>query len=49
MDFTGYLAAPGMDGVLLELSQTAEGFRVLGNYKEACGAACSDGQGGGLK
>ena len=49
VDFTGDLAAPGMDGVLLELSQTAEGFRVLGNYKEACGAACSDGQGGGLK
>ena len=33
VDFTGDLAAPGMDGVLRELSQTAEGFRVLGNYK----------------
>lgn len=36
VDFTGDLAAPGMDGVLLELSQTAEDFRVLGNYR-ACG------------
>lgn len=36
VDFTGDLSAPGMDGVLLELSQTAERFRVLGNYR-ACG------------
>ena len=34
-DFTGDLAAPGMDGVLLELTQSAEGFRVLGNYPAA--------------
>lgn len=32
-DFTGDLTAPAMDGVLRELSQTAEGFRVLGNYR----------------
>ncbi len=35
VDFTGDLTAPGLDGVLLELSQTAEGFRVLGNYKSS--------------
>lgn len=32
VDFTGNLSDPAMDGVLLELSQTAEDFRVLGNY-----------------
>lgn len=32
VDFTGDLSAPGMDGVLRELSQTAEDFRVLGSY-----------------
>ena len=37
-DFIGDLTAPGMDGVLLELTQTAEGFRVLGNYP-----ACKEG------
>lgn len=37
-DFTADLTAPGMDGVLLELTQTAEGFRVLGNYP-----ACKEG------
>ena len=35
VDFTGDLTAPGMDGVLLELNQTAEDFRVLGNYRAA--------------
>ena len=49
VDFTGDLAAPGMDGVLLELSQTAEVSGCWAITKEACGAACSDGQGGGLK
>ncbi len=34
-DFIADLTAPGMDGVLLELTQTAEGFRVLGNYPAA--------------
>lgn len=33
VDFTGDLTQPGMDEVLRELSQSAEGFRVLGNYK----------------
>lgn len=33
IEFTGNLAAPGMDGVLRELSQTAADFRVLGNFK----------------
>ena len=37
-DFAADLTAPGMDGVLLELTQTAEGFRVLGNYP-----ACKEG------
>ena len=37
-DFIGDLTAPGMDGVLLELTQNAEGFRVLGNYP-----ACKEG------
>lgn len=32
MDYTGSLAAPEMDGILHELSQTAADFRVLGNY-----------------
>lgn len=33
VDFTGDVTAPGMDGVLRELSQASETFRVLGNYK----------------
>lgn len=33
VDFSGNLDEPGMDGVLHELTQTASGFRVLGNYK----------------
>lgn len=33
IEFTGSLAAPGMDGVLRELSQTAAEFRLLGNFK----------------
>lgn len=33
IEFTGSLTAPGMDGVLRELSQTAADFRVLGNFK----------------
>lgn len=33
LDFTGDLAAPGMDGVLHELSQLATEVRILGNYK----------------
>lgn len=36
VDFTGDLADPAMDGVLRELSQTAESLRVLGNYR-TCG------------
>ena len=32
LDFSGSLAAENMDGILRELSQTAEDFRVLGNY-----------------
>ena len=33
LDFTGDLAADGMDGVLHELSQLAAEFRILGNYR----------------
>ncbi len=33
IEFTGNLAAPEMDGVLREIAQTAEDFRVLGNFK----------------
>ena len=33
VDFTGDLTAEGMEGVLRELSQSSETFRVLGNYK----------------
>jgi len=33
VDFNGDLSAPAMDGILHELSQTAEHFRILGNYK----------------
>lgn len=33
VDFTGDLTAGGMEGVLRELSQSSETFRVLGNYK----------------
>ena len=33
LDFSGDLSAPGMDGVLHELSQLASQFRVLGNFK----------------
>lgn len=36
VDFSGALEHPDMDGVIHELTQTASGFRVLGNYK-ACG------------
>ena len=36
VDFSGNLQEDGMDGVIRELTQTASGFRVLGNYK-ACG------------
>lgn len=36
VDFSGNLEEPDMDGVIRELTQTASGFRVLGNYK-ACG------------
>jgi len=32
LEFTGSLSAPGMDGILRELSQTAADFRVLGNF-----------------
>ena len=32
-DFTGDLAAYGMDSILRELSQSAETLRILGNYK----------------
>lgn len=32
LEFHGSLNAPGMDGVLRELTQTAEDFRVLGNF-----------------
>ncbi|WP_300298670.1 bifunctional chorismate mutase/prephenate dehydratase [uncultured Intestinimonas sp.] len=37
LDFTGDVAAPGMDGALRELCQTAEGFRLLGNYRSSGG------------
>lgn len=33
LEFTGSLTAPGMDGVLRELVQTAADFRVLGGFK----------------
>ena len=33
VDFTGDLTAPGMEEVVRELSQSAESFRILGNYK----------------
>lgn len=33
VDFSGNLQEDGMDGVIRELTQTASGFRVLGNYK----------------
>lgn len=33
IEFTGSLLAPEMDGVLHELAQTAEDFRVLGNFQ----------------
>ena len=33
LEFSGDLTAPGMDGVLHELSQLASQFRVLGNFK----------------
>ena len=36
LDFSGNLDAPEMNGIIRELTQTADGFRVLGNYK-ACG------------
>ena len=32
LDFLGNLNAPEMDGILRELAQTAENFRVLGNF-----------------
>lgn len=33
LEFSGDLEAPGMDGVLHELSQLASDMRILGNYK----------------
>ena len=33
LEFTGDLSAPGMDGVLHELSQLSSGLRVLGNFE----------------
>lgn len=33
LEFTGDLSAPGMDGVLHELSQLAADMRILGNFK----------------
>lgn len=33
VDFAADLTHPGMDEVLMELCQSAEGFRVLGNYR----------------
>lgn len=33
LDFTGELTAPGMDGVLHELSQLSADFRILGNFR----------------
>ena len=32
VDFTGNLTAPGMEETLRDAAETAEGFRVLGNY-----------------
>lgn len=34
IEFTGSLTAPGMEGILRELTQTAADFRVLGNFKD---------------
>ncbi|MEG2096728.1 MAG: bifunctional chorismate mutase/prephenate dehydratase [Pseudoflavonifractor sp.] len=36
LEFSGDLSAPGMDGLLCELSQLAADMRILGNFK-ACG------------
>ena len=33
IEFTGNLLDPGMEGVLREIGQTAEDFRVLGNFR----------------
>lgn len=33
LEFSGDLAAPGMDGVLQELGQLSSQFRVLGNFR----------------
>ena len=33
LEFTGDLSAPGMEGVLHELSQLSAEFRLLGNFK----------------
>jgi len=33
LEFTGDLTAPGMDGVIHELSQLSADFRILGNFK----------------
>lgn len=33
LEFTGNIEAPGMDGVLREISQTAADFRFLGNFQ----------------
>lgn len=33
VDFSGNLLEEGMNGIIRELTQTASGFRVLGNYK----------------
>ena len=33
VDFTGDLAAYGMDSILREMSQCAETLRILGNYR----------------
>ena len=33
VDFSGNLDDPGMDSVIRELTQSADGFRILGNYK----------------
>lgn len=37
LEFTGDLTAPGMDGVLRELSQLSSEFRVLGNFRGFAG------------
>ena len=37
LEFTGDLRAPGMDGVLRELSQLSSEFRVLGNFRGFAG------------